>query len=905
MATDNIPNPLWRRDESLKEAGALLARLPSGIRVVSFDFFDTLVARLCAEPSDLFIEVGRRLTSRGLFQRPFTPMEFHSARLAADTTARKNAVRLNQFPEIKLADIYVELKNVVTDVAAACQLEFDVERQYIFLNPATISLAQYAKAIGYKVAIVSDTYFTVTQLQQLLRENGMPAGLFDMTFASCERGKAKWNGQLYHDLFLHFDIAPSELMHVGDNEHTDINCARQYGVRAVHYYKTNPLLDRQLLAEKKLRGSDLHPSGALNSIRIHTARRAESNQDAFRDGAFVFGPVLARYADWCVEQFKAANVRTVLALMREGELLGEMVCRAAAISGVNLNLVTCYTSRRATARAALTEATVAATLELLDGSTTVTLHSILRVLELDGEVSRLFEPETLCRPLCTPEHIRHVLQLLFENQRVRELIEAGRRESFSLAFDYLASLIGDETNIGVLDIGWGGSIQRNIARILRRGGRDVRTVGCYLACTRRAGRLTLDGDEVHAFMEQDWNRSTILPELAITASVGSTDGYERDASGAVSPVLGPCDLPPAEQQVRARLLDGILEFQSFWLQLRQQKQYSPETLDDLDRQTASIFYRLLEFPSKPEADRLGVLTHDENYFAGSFSAPLCDKQSPRLLQRGGVQAVFQSARCYWPQGVVARCQPRLVTAMGTGWNDWFALGRIGAWHGTPVGESWLTDEEATALGSLVQTLALQQIVLAGPLVPSLMEVFQFLWDNESKPVEALKNKPGLITVGPVKGGMLRPEFLSRHEQVDGDLNDPETVSALRAKLVPGATVALILPGDLPDSTATGLLHGLAPFLGRDGAVLAACGRFDSNVILETMPLTGALNTWIKDGGRELGFAHWAGSAVLRAQLCNWLIFRRQSSQSVWNNQWTFAATDLALAEPDCSLLVKP
>ena len=92
--------PLWQRDESLKEAGARLAKKNSGIRVVSFDFFDTLVSRVCGEPNDLFIEAGRQLAARGLFVRPLAPMEFFSARIAADERARKNAARKGQFTEI-------------------------------------------------------------------------------------------------------------------------------------------------------------------------------------------------------------------------------------------------------------------------------------------------------------------------------------------------------------------------------------------------------------------------------------------------------------------------------------------------------------------------------------------------------------------------------------------------------------------------------------------------------------------------------------------------------------------------------------------------------------------------------------------------------------------------------------
>lgn len=895
--------PLWQRDESLKEVGAQLSRQPSSIRVVSFDFFDTLVGRLCAAPADLFIEVGRQLAARGWFSRPCTPMEFHSARVAADARARKNAANRGRLPEIKLADIYAELKNIVRDVTAACQLEFDIERQYIFLNPATVSLARHAKALGYRVAVISDTYFTAAQLQQLLSENGCPAGLFDLVLASCEHGKAKWNGQLYQELFKHFDIHPAELLHLGDDKNADIHSARQYGVNTVEYYKRNPQLDRLLFTERKLRGTDQHPAAALDCLRILTARRADSEQDAFRDGAFIFGPVLARYADWCVDQFKAAKVHTVLALMREGELLGELVRRAAAAAGVELKIVTCFTSRRATARASLTEPTPAAVMELLEGSATVTFQSILDVLGLGEEIARQCDPNILKATLAVDHRLTEILKLLFQNPRVQQLLEANCAASHALAFDYLTSLTGSATRVGILDIGWGGSIQRNIARILRRHGREVSTFGCYLARTRKTGRLALDGDEVHAFMEQDWNQCTILPELAISSTVGSTNDYQRDPAGAVQPVLGKCELTPAEREIRRRIRDGILEFQSFWLNLRSQKRYSPATLADLDQQTASIFYRLLEYPSKAEADRLGTLTHDENYFGAHLTSQLCDETTASLLRRDGMHTLIQTTRCHWPQGVLARENPRLVNALGMGWSDPPLLGRLGARHGSSIGEQGLTDEEVSALGLLVSGLGLRQIILVGPLVPAMIEVFQLLWQQEKE--DPLKNQPRLIIAGSAGGSTASPEFLSRCTFVNGDTDDPRTIHALRAALVPGVNAALVVPGELPETTLLGLLHGLAPFLGRDGALFIACGRYDRNAILETLPAARTVNAWRQKNAAELGFGLWTGPAALAAQLGNWLVFRRALTQMVWNNQWTFTAADLAVAEPAEDLLVKP
>jgi predicted HAD superfamily hydrolase len=900
----SIDTALWKQDESLKKLAELLEQKTSGICVVSFDFFDTLVSRICAEPSDLFIEVGRRLAKADMLLVPLSPVEFRSARIAADERAREKASRAKRSSEVKLSDIYEELRNVVRNPTAACELEFTVERGFCYLNQAMASLVHHVKSLGYKTAILSDTYFKASELAQILKENGFSASLFDVVLVSSERGGAKWNGHLYQDLFRHFDIHPSELLHIGDNLHADIQMSAQFGVESIHYYRTTPGLDAIFKSERNLRGTSIYPAGALDSLRVLTARLAQSEKDPFRDGAMVFGPVLTRYADWAVEQFARAGVRTVLALMREGEVLGELLARAAVAAGIDLKVIPCFVSRISTARAAMSEVTPEKAAELLEGSAGFTPQAIMEILGLGSEARECFDEETRKKPLASNEAIAGFVKLLFSMPRLRQRIEQRRKESHELAFDYLVSLIGNETNIGILDLGWSGSIQRNIARILRRGGRQVRTTGCYLACTKRAGRLALDGDVAYSYMDQNWDRSAILTEVAITACVGSTDGYQRNVAGELVPVLGAYQITPEERLVKARLRNGILAFQSYWLMLRKLKGaevITPEILADLDRNSASILYRLLDFPTKPEAERLGVLRHDENYFGQNYSAPLCDEETPNRLRREGVQSLFQGSKCYWPQGIVARHYPRLVSALRTGWNDPLTLGRLGVWHGVVPKDSGITDEELSSLGGLLHGLAPEQVIFVGPLTPPVEEVFQFLWKHAPPPNRLNQNKPRLIFTQQEADVRLSPEFVAQTHFIGGDLEQPQAIRAIRSQLVSSGNIAMVFTGEVKESTVEKMLNGLAPFLGFKGMVLAACGRFDRHTVAQDLSLARLANQWLHSTGKELGYGFWAAPVAAVPHLSNWIVFRRSPGDGV-RNQWMFTVADMAHA-PETSLLI--
>ncbi|HEY3593370.1 MAG TPA: HAD family hydrolase, partial [Polyangiaceae bacterium] len=375
--------PAWMWDETLRKLEARFAAHSALPRVVSVDFFDTLIVRLCKEPADLFIELGRQLAQTGQLRISLTPVEFRSVRISAEERARQIVARSGRCPEIGLDAIYAELRSVVVNPAAAREVEFALERKLCVLNPAMASLIEHVRKLGCRTAIISDTYFNSLELLRILEDQGFDASLVDAVFTSSELGNAKWhNGTLFQDVLKRFDLHPGELLHIGDNLKTDITNARRFGIDAVHYYRVTPELGTIFHGEQRILGQVEPAAGSLETMRVMVARQARDDADAFRDGALVLGPVLTRFADWCVQQYARAGVTRVLSLMREGELLGELVRRSAAASGIPLEVETCYASRMATARAALPALNAESAAALLEGSEQLSPQAILDILGL-------------------------------------------------------------------------------------------------------------------------------------------------------------------------------------------------------------------------------------------------------------------------------------------------------------------------------------------------------------------------------------------------------------------------------------------------------------------------------------------------------------------------------------------
>jgi FMN phosphatase YigB (HAD superfamily) len=813
------------------------------------------------------------LSRIGLLLIPLSPRQFRAVRKAAEENARHLLAQRGLCPEVTLDDIYAQLAPVVSDPAAARAIEWRIERSLCFVNPAMRSLVEHARSLGCRTAIVSDTYFVAAQLRELLAYHDMSASLFDAVLVSCERGRGKWsNGALYQDLFQELDAHPGEILHIGASVISDMEKARLVGIEGHHYPRRTPPLEAIVEGERKLACTAEPSVGSLEAVRVLTHRRARGDDDAFRDGALVLGPVLARFADRCAETLARAGVRRVLCVAREGELLGELVRRAAQAAGTPLQIVPSSASPMATARAAMPNVTAESAASLLEGSQRLSAQNILDFLGLSGEASQFLDPESRQRPFPTMEAATRFVAVLFNLPAVRQRIESRQRESWELAFEYFQSLIGDESTIGVVGLGGDGTLQLELARILRRGSRSVRIVGGYLGGTQRTTRLALEGQEAHFYIESDLGRSHIL----------------------MAACIDPAPAKPEHAAAKKRISDGVLAFQALWLPLAQRLRSLPqssELLADIDRAAPTILLRWTNFPTKPEADRVGPLHHEEDRIGDVDRAPLCDPSGHARLRRDGVQALFLDTRCRWPQGVVAQTEPRVVSMLRDRWDDPLSMGRLGAWQGPFEPDVGLTSDELGALGDLFDRLRPAQMIFCGPWAPVLARFSQTTGE------EASDAFPRLIVAGaagppedsPPGGG-------PRIAHVPGALDDPATLSAIRSRLNADADVALVLTSDLAASVLVPVLRGLAPFLGKRGMILVAAGRYERKTVETDSPFGPSLSEWFVGTAGDLGFGLYKGGPGTEAMLTHWIVFIHAPDEMTWSGQWMVKAGDTTYAD---------
>lgn len=290
-----------------KRKNMLLDKIKSEIDthdIVSFDIFDTLLMRPYVKPTDVFKHMEKVENSAG----------FADARIKAESDARK---KYPQYEDITLDEIYEEIASSYTGMK---ELEVKWEERVLQPNPQIQKVFEYAKTKGKKIIIVSDMYLTEKDLTRILKVKGYD-GFFKL-YVSSKYRKMKYSGNLFREVIQDLKVHPSQIIHFGDNLHSDYNVPQHEGMDAFHTQK--PL---DLLLEKDprvLSFLDEHPDDLNISILLGLVSfiYAEEEKNYWKMLGFKYGgPAIFGYMNWMKKQLEKSDYRDVWFIARDGYTL--------------------------------------------------------------------------------------------------------------------------------------------------------------------------------------------------------------------------------------------------------------------------------------------------------------------------------------------------------------------------------------------------------------------------------------------------------------------------------------------------------------------------------------------------------------------------------------------------------
>lgn len=758
--------------------------LATGAHVLSVDVFDTLLWRAVPEPVDAFGLVGEAQQAAG--HLAVSAEGFPALRAGAEAMARERGMRERGSTEVSLEEVYAELPSGVVDACSPAELaevEVAVEASLTFPDLAVAALARsLAREEGVRIVLVSNTYFSSTQLRRLLCHEQLDDLGLHRIFTSSEHRAHKGNG-LYDVMLRTLGVRGSEVVHLGDDPEADVAAAERAGLHAVLLpRRPAPLpevLDKEgftggdAVARRRAPLLDGAHDGGLTAMRAKTLRRDDApaadgrQRTCWETGAAVLGPVFTGFAEWVHVRAADSAATEIFCLMREGAFLARLL---ESTGGPRVS--TLWTSRFVCAQAAIVEVSRAEIEVFLARRRVPTLAAAAAGLGL--RPSQLGPIDTLGHARLDDPHVRRAfLDVVTGDDEVRALVTEHCARVRQQLVRHVVDVAGrDEGDLLLVDVGWGASIQTLLDRALRAEDVQLRTHGLYLMTNDAAIGRVLSGVSAEGYLGNlgspaplvQWvTRSPEVLEQICMPDIGSLQGF--DEAGA--PVTACDTVAPAQQAERRAVQHGVLAFQDEWkryaaIRGRSQPLYERRQL------LRTVLLRFVVDPTVNEAAVLGAWEHDENQGSDALESVVTGFPPERLRHLGPTQLLdLPMTRLYWPFALAALHNPPLARAAAA-----VALGELPA-------EVFASGEDTTATmyvdygcGLLPRRQSVLQANSQG------LSYLRFVVD--AHPVHAVAvgfpSGPGLVRLDWMR---LRFAIRGRSDEVVVDISWPQGHDALR------------------------------------------------------------------------------------------------------------------------------
>jgi len=653
---------MWKQDKYLRR----ISKQIESAKLVSFDVFDTVLFRTVSAPHRIFFNAGKRLNELYL-QYGFSDEVFAGMRREADALARKRVWENSQYEDVTLDEIYDEFCFDDEYKMHAKECELETEARYVYLNCYMESFLRYCREQGKKVAMVSDTYFSEQQIKRLLEGSGFDTSLVDFFIISSENRVLKYNGKLFKKLI---EAVPGlnlqDLLHIGDNRTADIEGADIAGIRAEHY----PVIPCSGLHPLIVEPFTFGTVEAILSLRKHACAlvpdcyNTSEEITLFEMGASVFGAVYSAFAEWIIEQCINEDIDVIVAFMREGELLGEIIDRAVRNKSLNLSVKTMFISRRTTeiiAFGTIDEGVIDKyiyryRLLLSDLFSIFYLDIGKTVFSADGDltVAQYMENgrfDSLRAYFTQPSTLREINEKVCEQK--------------TLLIDYFRSLTEGKNTVTV-DVGFKGTMQACLSDIGANG--NAKLLHLLMMGLPYNNKFLLKGLQIRGWLGYgDENRETVerlyrriqVLEAVTNADTGTTLAYEK-IDGEIIPVLENVSINENNTKKKKILWQGIQQFQDCWFTLIFNKPFIVNEVIEDKVGFFGILSRLMLMPTHAEATTLGEMYYDESIIFSDMSTLIreIDKQCYRSI--GRAEAFIDACmlnrfrkHIYWPEGVAS------------------------------------------------------------------------------------------------------------------------------------------------------------------------------------------------------------------------------------------------------------
>lgn len=331
-------------------------------------------------------------------------------------------------------------------------------------------LAHLNKYEGVEKVFISDFYMSANDIRGILQKNAL-AHIIQRGYSSCDVNLNKRSGRLFSHVLECEEVSPYNVLHIGDNVHSDVRVPSSHGMTAMHYL---PKLQNQLRAEKEGRFCQFSQviHGTLASLVKNYPNQGNVRANAMYQAGIEYSALVAGFALYVMEQAITSGHEKVFFFTREGEFFKQVYDALAAqdpfgIPAPKSELL--EVSRIATFSASLQDVSLQSLMRLWSLYSTQSLGALFSSLGVDGAQ---FSVHLMKYDLNLMDYIRYPwldlrMHGLFNDadftSKLGHELDAKRASLMGYLVEKEFPMVG---KAAVVDIGWRGTIQDNLAYLL-------------------------------------------------------------------------------------------------------------------------------------------------------------------------------------------------------------------------------------------------------------------------------------------------------------------------------------------------------------------------------------------------------------------------------------------------------
>jgi len=642
-----------------------------GHAYVGFDIFDTLISRIVPKEVELSFKC-RRLAAllSGSHSR-------HEEVFAAYERAYHASCQRNDSSGLDYEVFTSDLFRVWSSELTRLGLFIEEDQLYseILASETAISVAiPYAKRLLDRLSkknatlfFLSDMYMGKRIVEPLLEHHGLNR-YFEFGYVSSDLGLLKRTGSLFKYVLAERDLRPEQIIFVGDDQNADVVEPQKLGLHSVHYHVDGVEAERaDLRAQFARAGSDpAHLPAAIYRALCGFKFQHQSIEDI--SVSKYLGPFFANFAQRIEETIADVAADHVLFAAREGLFLRKLVeglRSATAVSSPPREAILHYfpSSRLTSLQFGLSKRGIG--LRELAGAVSnggATLRGLLSfMLPSEAELKTISADaglsgpdEWLPSPIWEWSPFHRIIDSINASDALMRVRKQGERFE---AFMIQQGILDGSTKL-LVDLGWSGQIQENLAIGLAQRGYSDRLVGLYAGTTLKAHWKVTPRNIVRWHFADVDNRSALphpilwypqILENLCRSPHGTCIGFEVGDKGIVRPEVKTRRDPQEERDdlLISRMQMSILRYAASYGVLCEAYGLSAASFRDL---VVQLMFKFLVFPDKEVARLFSGISNVSDFGSDEI------RRSAGMDGTVGVDddAVEHiAAQSLWPQAVTA------------------------------------------------------------------------------------------------------------------------------------------------------------------------------------------------------------------------------------------------------------